>query len=305
MAQTQTTNLPASIRDVYSREIIREAQPRLRFAQFAKRKMDLLQNAGGSVKFTKYANIAKGGKLTEGTNMDEKAMSNSEITITVDEYGNAVNISEKALQTSIHNELAEASIALANDMSKVLDEALRDVALTTTNFVYGGQKSVVTDLVVGDGLTTTTVKDAVEALEVANAPKIGGEYYICIAHPHQLRQIRDDSAWINAHSYVGVDNIYRGEVGMYEGVRFISTTQMPANSAVESETKFGFAGGSGIPTWEAVIFGENSFGWAEATQVEMRDNGVVDYGRTHGIAWYAIWGFGLIEEKNIYAVVTA
>tara|TARA_Y100000034_G_scaffold29728_1_gene36148 strand:+ start:26567 stop:27472 length:906 start_codon:yes stop_codon:yes gene_type:complete len=301
MPGTNTVNIPASIRNVYAQEIIREATPRLMFSQFAKKKQDLRQNAGGAVKFTKYASIARGGKLTEGVNMNEKALSNSEVTITVEEYGNAVVVSEKALQLSIHDELAEASVALANDMAIVLDETIRDVALLTTNQVYGGEKAAAGDLVEGDGLTTGAIKDAVEALANNNTPKIAGRYYICIATPHQLRQLRDDDNWVNAHSYVNVGDVYAGEVGMYEGVRFIETTQMPANSAAESTEKYGIA----IKTWEAVIFGENSIGWAEALPVEMRDDGVTDYGRKHGIAWYAIWGFGIIEEQNIFSILTA
>ena len=88
---------------------------------------------------------------------------------------------------------------------------------------------------------------------------------------------------------------------MYEGVRFISTTQMPAYSAYLSGLNYGVS----IPLWEAIMFGENAFGWAVALEVELRDNGVEDYGRKHGLAWYAIWGFSLIEEDNIFSMLTA
>ena len=303
MAKTTTANIPASIRTVYSKEIIRKAQPRLRFAQFAKKKTDLEKQSGASISFTKYDSIARGGKLTEGVNMNEKATSNSEVEIKVEEYGNAVKVTEKALQLSVRNELGEASILLANDMALVLDEALRDAALATSNQVFGNGKTTIGSMVAGDGFTTTTVKDAVEALDTSNAPKIDGQYYICIAHPHQLRQLKDDPAWINAHQYVsmGVTDIYLGEVGMYDGVRFVQTTQMIHNDATASNAKYGVA----FDTYEGVIFGENSYAWAVALDVEMRDNGVEDYGRMHGIAWYAIWGFGLINEEYIYKVITA
>ena len=231
-------------------------------------------------------------------------MSNSRVNIPVDEYGNAIKISEKAIQLSMHNELEEASIALANDMAQVLDEELMETALSTTNTLYGGGKTTAGSLVVGDAFTADTIKDAVEKLGTNNAPKFEGAYYVCIAHPHQLRQLRDDADWVDAHKYVdtGVGNIWMGEVGMYEGVRFIETTNVPANDEIESQLKFGVS----IKTWEAVIFGENSYAWAEALPVEMRTKGSGDdYGRMHGIAWYAIWGFGIIEEKNIFAVVTA
>lgn len=298
---TTTVAIPASIRAVYSKEIIRQAQPRLIFSQFAKKKTDLQTAPGGAIKFTKYSSIQKGGKLTEGVNIDTKSMSNSEVTITVEEYGNGISVTEKALQLSIHNELAEASVALANDMALVLDESLRDTALQTTNQIYGGGKTSAGALVSGDGFTTQTIKDAVEALATNNAPKLNGQHYICIAHPHQLRQLRDDDRWIDSHKYIGVTNIYQGEVGMYEGVRFVETTQMIENSAIESLAKYGID----LPTWEAIIFGENSYAWAEALPVEMRDDGVKDFGRNHAIAWYAIWGFDIIEEKNIFSILTA
>ena len=212
---TKTTNIPASIRAVYSREIIREALPLLRFAQFAKKRTDLRTTPGSSIKFTKYSNVTKGGKLSEGVDMQAKSMTSTEVNISVTEYGNAVKVSEKALQLSLHDELRESAIALANDAAQVLDEELRDVCLSTTNVIYANGKTSAGTLVSGtDVFNARTIKDAVEALAKNNTPKIDGQYYICVAHPHQLRQLRDDSAWINAHTYVNVDNIYRGEVGI-------------------------------------------------------------------------------------------
>lgn len=302
MATTKATTIPKNIRDFYSQEIIYAAQPKLFFAQFAKKRQDLSVNDGGSIKFTKYANIARGGKLTDGINMDEKALSTSEIQINVHEYGNAISVTELSLQRSMHDELGEGAVQLANDMAIVLDSEIRDVALSTTNVIYGNGKTSAGALAANDGLTAQTVKDAVEALANNNAPKIGGQWYICIATPHQLRQLRDDNDWINAHNYgPQVDQIFRGEAGMYEGVRFIETTNMPKYTSVQAGAKFG----ASVACWEAIIFGENAFAWAEALEVEMRDNGVQDYGRKHGLAWYAIWGFGLIQEENIFRILTA
>lgn len=302
MATTTASTIAKNIRDFYSQEIIYQAQPKLFFAQFAKKRQDLTVNDGGSIKFTKYNNIARGGKLTDGVKMGTKSMSTSEIQINVHEYGNAVQVTELALQRSMHDELGESAVQLANDMALVLDTEIRDVALTTSNVIYGNGKTAAGDLVANDGLTAQTVKDAVEALANNNAPKLDGQWYICIATPHQLRQLRDDDDWINAHNYgPQVSDIFRGEVGMYEGVRFIETTQMPKYTQSQASAKFG----ASVACWEAIIFGENAFAWAEALEVEMRDNGVEDFGRIHGLAWYAIWGFGLIQEENIFRILTA
>lgn len=301
MSVTKTTSIPGSIRDIYSKEILYVAQPKLRFAQFAKKKTDLSQTDGGSVKFSKYNSLGRGGKLSEGVKMSEKAMSSTEIQISVTEYGNATAVTELAIQRSMHDELGEASVTLANDMAIVLDTEIRDVALSTTNVIYGGGRTSAGTLLANEGLTTDVIRDAVEALANNNAPKIGGEYYICICTPHQIKQISKDADWVAAHTYQNVDNIYRGEIGMFHGVRFVETTQMPSYTQAQASAKFG----AGVACWEAVIFGENSFAWAEALEVEMRDDGVTDYGRQHGLAWYAIWGFGLIEEANIFRILTA
>ena len=33
--------------------------------------------------------------------------------------------------------------------------------------------------------------------------------------------------------------------------------------------------------------------------VEMRDNGVEDFGRKHSLAWYTIMGCGLVQEERV------
>ena len=151
---------------------------------------------------------------------------------------------------------------------------------------------------------TKTVKDAVETLATHNAPRINGDYYVCIAHPHQLRQLRDDSNWINANTYMGRRQLYIGEVGMYEGCIFIETTQMPKLNAAQLAAKYG--GGISITEgYEAVFFGDNAFAWGIALDVELRDDGVVELGRKHTLGWYGIWGTGIIEEGNIVKALTA
>ena len=79
MSATKTVNIASNIRSIYSKEIIRNAQPLLRFAQFAKKREDLTKQTGGAIKFTRYSSIKKGGRLTEGVNINEKSMSSSEV----------------------------------------------------------------------------------------------------------------------------------------------------------------------------------------------------------------------------------
>lgn len=296
--------IPQAVRDFYSREVLFQAQPRLRFAQFAKVKRDLQAVRGKSIVFVKYGNLQGGGSLEEKDVLTPEGMTTSEVTIPVKEQANSVQVTEFLLRTSLLDVLGDASKLLANNMAVVLDGQFRDTVLQTTNVVYGGTATSLATLSAGYGLTTKTVKDAVEILATNNAPKIEGDYYVCIAHPHQLRQLRDDSNWVNANVYMGRRQLYLGEVGMYEGCIFIETTQMPKLNATQIAAKYG-AGGSISEAYEAVFFGDNAYGWGIALDVELRDDGVVELGRKHTLGWYGIWGTGIIEEKNIVKALTA
>jgi hypothetical protein len=53
------------------------------------------------------------------------------------------------------------------------------------------------------------------------------------------------------------------------------------------------------------MVGDNAFGHAISLPVELRDGGVLDFGREHALAWYAIWGLGIITDQAIVKVYTA
>lgn len=298
------TAIPQAVRDFYSREVLFQAQPRLRFAQFAKVKRDLQAVRGKSIVFVKYGNLAGGGSLEESDVLTPEGMTTSEIIIPVKEQANSVQVTEYLLRTSLLDVLGDASKLLANNMAMVLDGQFRDTVLQTTNVVYGGEAKSAAELTAGSAFTTKTVKDAVETLATHNAPRINGDYYVCIAHPHQLRQLRDDANWINANTYMGRRQLYIGEVGMYEGCIFIETTQMPKLNAAQLQTKYG-EGITITEGYEAVFFGDNAYAWGIALDVELRDDGVVELGRKHTLGWYGIWGTGIIEEGNIVKALTA
>jgi N4-gp56 family major capsid protein len=132
--------------------------------------------------------------------------------------------------------------------------------------------------------------------------------------------MRKSAGWTNAQYYVGSTPIFTGEVGRWNDVRFISTSMAKngANGALDSDTgdyvdpafdinlaTATFGGTNSIPIYVALFFGEYSYGHAVGLPVEMRDNGVQDFGREHALAWYSIWGSGLLETKHILALETA
>ena len=57
--------------------------------------------------------------------------------------------------------------------------------------------------------------------------------------------------------------------------------------------------------YQSVVFGDNYYAIAFGLPVELRDNGVIDFGREHGIAWYSIFGTGLLHDEYGVVIETA
>ncbi len=311
------TPQPAFVRDVFSSEVWLAAMPTLKFDQFTTRKTELGTVRGKTIVMNKLGNVKRGGTLQEGVRVQARSMNSSSTSISVDEKGNAIAFTEALLQQSFYDVMSAASILLGRDMAIVLDLDIRNAIMTSPNVVYANGRTARTQLLLGDTLDSRSIRDAVEILEANNAPRWGGDHYVMFIHPHQARGLREDDDWVNAHLYGGQTALYQGEIGMWESVRFVVTSVMPNGARATKDVNgeyidigydpalaSGFAGNQTI-IYKAVMFGEAAVAHATGLPVELRDNGVEDYGREHGIMWYAIWGQGLYEQGNAVVVETA
>lgn len=298
-------------RVVYSREIEFKALPNMRFMQFATVKTELGVEPGLTISMLTYNNLTLGGKLEEAKTMVTQALSGSSKQLTVTEYGNAISVSELQIQSSFDDIMASATTLLGRDYAMVMDCELRDAALSGTNIVYASTSDN-TPVTARTGLDSTctlkvsTIKDALEILATNNAPKaVGGAYWICFVHPHQSRGLRDDPAWINASNYGAPENMFTGEIGRIDDTRFIETTLMCNGACAATDPAYVaelHEGGSGTTdVYQACIFGDAYYGVAFSLPVELRDNGVEDFGRKRSLGWYAIFGVGKLH--NDYGVV--
>lgn len=314
------TIFTALTRTVYSKEIEFKALPVLRFAQFATRQTELGTQPGQTISMLTYNNLTRGGALQEMKSMTTQALSGSTRQITVTEYGNAVSVSELSVQTSFDDILAQATTLLGRDYAIVLDCELRDTALTGTNVVYA-KKSDGTAVAERKSLDSTckfkvsAVKDAIEILSTANAPKaVDGTAWVCMLHPHQSRDLRDDSAWVNASNYGAPMQLFTGEIGRIDDTRFIETSIMCNGASATDDPSYkallkkGATSGDGtlaVNVFQSILFGDAYFGIATALPVEIRDNGVEDFGRKRSLAWYSIFGVGKLHDAYGVVIETA
>jgi N4-gp56 family major capsid protein len=303
-----------AIRTVYSKEIEFKALPNMRFFQFAQTKTELGTEPGLTISMLTYNNLALGGKLEEMKDMTTQALSGSTKQLTVTEYGNAVSVTELLIQSSFDDIMGSATTLLGRDYAQVMDCELRDAALSGTNVVYAS-KSDGTKVNARANLDNTctfkvsTVKDAIEILSTNNAPKaVGGAYWICFVHPHQSRGLRDDPAWINASNYGNPEQLFTGEIGRIDDCRFIETTLMCNGDAPVDNPAYDadlVASGGRPAVYKATLFGDAYFGVAFGLPVEIRDNGIEDFGRKRSLAWYSIFGVGKLHDDYGVVIETA
>ena len=185
---------------------------------------------GSSVKFTIFNDLAeKTSTLTEDTDVTPVVMGDSQVEVTLEEYGNAVNTTAKLRGTSFLDVDSAAANLVGYNAGISVDGVIRDVLAAGTNVIYGGggasTPSARIDLAVDDIIEANDIRKIVAALRSANTVSFNG-MYMSFIHPdvsYDLRRETGVASWRDPHVYVDVAGIYNGEVGAFEGVRFIET----------------------------------------------------------------------------------
>ena len=333
------TQLTQAIQQIWSKEILFQAMPILRFEQFAVKKTELGVAPGLQINFLRYNNLGFASALVEGVRMQTNALTAQQFSITVSEHGYALAVSELLLNASFDDVMASASRLLGRNMALYLDKLSRDTLYGATSKVYGEDRSGLAGVnnwyaagtngtsrasMTGQNfLTPRTVKDAVESLSTKNIPRLG-ETYVAFVHPHQSRKLRDMPEFIEVTKYAAPGNFMLGEIGRLYDTVFIETTQVrkvpngagtgwTADSAVANPTPAAgggyvapaeYTGNGNQDRYDAIFIGDNAFGHAISLPVELRDGGILDFGREHALAWYSIFGLGLITDQAVIVAST-
>jgi N4-gp56 family major capsid protein len=157
---------------------------------------------GSSVKFTIFNDLSeKTSTLTEDTDVTPVAMGDSQVEVTLAEYGNAVNTTAKLRGTSFLDVDAAAANLVGYNAGISIDGVIRDVLAGGTNVVYGGggttTPSARNTVTASDIIEANDVRKVVAALRKANAVSFNGMYMGYI-HPdvsYDLRRETGVASW--------------------------------------------------------------------------------------------------------------
>jgi len=240
---TEENGLSEEMKTYYSDYLIDNAEPKLIHDQFAQ-KIPIPKGCGKTVQFRKYDPLPKLTEaLAEGVTPTGQSLNMSTVEATVHQYGGYVELSDLLLLSAIDNNLLMATKLLGAQAGRTLDSITREVLCGGTNVQYGAGEVSARHLLVGgkaEGnhyLTVDCIKRAVRTLKRQNAEKINGAY-ACIIHPDCAYDLTNDLNWKYPYQYAATQQLYEGEIGMIEGVRFVESTEAKIFSGEGEKVEF-------------------------------------------------------------------
>jgi len=258
---------------------------------------------GDTFHWNVYSDVAtQGTTLTETNTIPETSFTISQGTMTITEAGNSVPFTGKLDDLSEQPVSEVIRKVLKNDAKKGFDNlasAQFNAAKLRVVPTAGTSTTALTLTTNGTATLTNTialgkehVKLVVDTMKERNIPAYADDDYYAIAWPSTYRTLKNDLEAIKQYIDAGFQMIMNGEIGRYEGVRFVEQTHV-------SKAGIGTASSawtSGLSDW-AVFFGEDTVAEAIAVPEEIRGKIPGDFGRDRGVAWYYLGGFGLVHTQ--------
>ena len=167
--------------------------------------------------------------MTEGTLLtlgNSKQLSLTTVDVALAQYGQTVTISDLLSAVELFNTMEQATVQNGQDAALKVDELLRNILGDSTAIQLRYAGAATNYATVGgtdDAMTALDILDAATNLRVNNARPSGG-YFTAVMAPEVARDLMNDDDWLEASKYGSPDQLFRGEVGRYMGVRVVATT---------------------------------------------------------------------------------
>jgi N4-gp56 family major capsid protein len=261
-----------------------------------------MTNPGTTLKFAVYSNLtAATTALTETSDVTPVALGNpSQVTVTVTEYGNAVEQTEKVNFAAFSDIDTMIGDAIAYNAADTLDKLVADALTSGTVVKYGGTRTSRGTLTASDVLSTTMLRKAQTTLLEANAQPRIGDLYTLFIHPRQAFDLRAETGsggFVDIHKYTteNVGNLLTGTIGVLEGFQVVQTTRVP--SVAE--------GASSATVYEAVAVGKEALLEANVYDVQTVVAPQIDIlRRKSALGWKYFGGWGIFRDAAVCRLET-
>jgi N4-gp56 family major capsid protein len=298
MADFTTTITDAGVIDadeltIYHQQVILAAFPELVVDQAVS--VQEVGIVGKTAQFAKYATLSVPSALSDGVDPASAALADSVATITPAEEGQAITLARLADLESGLKAGNAASILVGQNAGATADaRAVTALSGATTNIIYPNAVTAEANLGLNDLLDGVFSGRLYNKLRRTNVPGINGQAYLGFANDDCLHDLREDTAnggWTDVSKYADPQSVLRNEVGMYKGIRWMTTSNISAEDG----------GGSGdVDSYEVYVVGFNALGYASSHPIELMVTGPFDKLRRFvNFGWYGIFAYGLVREENM------
>lgn len=303
--KTTTSNLSDVVRTAYSRHVLFQFDQTLVFDQMAQVRWsedDKDPMPGSSVVFTIFNDMADATTpLTETDDVDSVAISESQVSVSLTEYGNATTSTRKLKVFAYTDVGADSFKLVGRNMGSSIDALARAPAQAGTNVKYVGQTSR-SAITASNVLTPAIADEIIAKLQDLNTEPFDDGYFRVVARAaplYNFKQTTGDATWRTAQVYQDLPKLKGTDIGEWGGARWIQTAKAPmwANA------------GAGIPAvnvYGVIFFGKQGIGKAMGVEPHVVVSGPFDkLQRFVHIGWYAIVGYGRVRENSLYRVECA
>ncbi len=319
-AFTNTTTLNDQVTTAYERLAYWPLRDELYFDRCADIKPTRQSHPGSTVQFTFHTDLAPAiTPLSETVDVDAVALSDSTTTISLNEYGNAAISSARVRGFSFLVVSNSVANAVGYNAGLSFDCLARNPMVAGTNVAFGnlgaGPRNT---LAATNKLKAADVRRGVARLASANVQRLGGYYrgYLAPEVSVDLREETGAAAWRDPHTYSQPDQIWNGEIGVFEGAAWIETPRLTAaNLATTQGGPGGFvdggaAGGASgnFDVFPVILHGQQALAktWSESVSAPMPQvvlGNVVDkLKRFVPVGWYWLGGFGRFREASLQRI---
>lgn len=174
--------------------------------------------------------------LVEGVTPTGRNIANQDYTVTIQQYGDFVTITDVILDTHEDKILQQVTEVLGEQAALTVETLRYNVLKAGTNVNYAnqvaGRSSIVSKFVLADQRRVTTKLNRQQAKKitsvVASTPDFNTKSveasYIAICHPDLETDLRSEAAFKPVSDYGPHTTPYEGEIGSIEQVRYLVTT---------------------------------------------------------------------------------
>lgn len=257
MASSTSLISPAQV--YYDKVFLDRARVELRH-DFGAQLKSVPMNSGTVVRFSRFSPLAViTSALSEATNPAEVAMTSTQVSATLAEYGNVTNVGSLFSMTQLDVGLAEHVSVHGQNAGESIDQLIRTELYSgaTLQLPAGVNENTSTSgIKTSDAFTGVEIRRAVRTLKKNKAQKFENGYYRGIIGPDTAYDLFGNSEWLDAHRYTTSDAIERGVVGKLHGVEFVETN----NQKSVASGGFSAAVNSITTVFSNFIFGKNAYG---------------------------------------------